>query len=430
MKGSQLVVEPSHGLVGRVRMPGDKSISHRALLLNAMAHGPASVEGLLDSLDVRSTLRCIQQLGVEASMGSVHGRSGTLAPPEEPLDCGNSGTTARLLIGMLASQDFTARIVGDASLSGRPMRRVTDPLVRMGAHVTMAGDGLPIDVHGSGLTALHHSLTVASAQVKTALLLAGLRAQGTTVVHEPALSRDHTERMLAAMGIDLHRERCSDGSHVVTREGGQVPRPFSGRVPGDVSSAAFFVVAATIVPGSDLIIESVGMNETRRGAVDALVRMGANIQIEDRWTEGGEPVGTLRVRHADLRATSIGGREIPRLVDELPIIGVAAAFADGVTTVRDAEELRVKESDRCASTVRLCRAMGVNVVERNDGFSIEGRSGRRADRFTFESTLDHRMAMAGVIAGLHAEHACTVVGTESIASSFPTFHTLLRSAHG
>ena len=411
-------------------MPGDKSISHRALLFNAMAHGTASVEGLLDSLDVRATLRCIRQLGIEASMGAVVGRSGMLLPPTEALDCGNSGTTARLLLGILATQDFESRLVGDASLSVRPMRRVTDPLALMGARVVAAKDGLPLNVHGCTLTAVRHSLTVASAQVKTALLLAGLRARGTTVVHEPAMSRDHTERMFAAMEVELHRERRADGSHILSMKGGQVPRPFSGRVPGDISSAAFFLVAATIVPGSNLLVEGVGLNETRNGAVDALVRMGADIRVEDQWMEGGEPVGTLRVRHAELKATTIEGRDIPRLVDELPIIGVAAAFANGVTVVRDAQELRVKESDRCASTVKLCRAMGVNAVEHSDGFSIEGRNGRQADGFIFESSLDHRMAMAGVIAGLHAERSCTVVGAESIASSFPTFHALLQDAHG
>ena len=411
-------------------MPGDKSISHRALLFNAMAHGTASLEGLLDSLDVRATLRCIRQLGIEASMGTVVGRSGTLLPPAEALDCGNSGTTARLLLGILATQEFESRLVGDASLSVRPIRRVTDPLALMGARVVAANDGLPLNVHGCALTAVRHSLTVASAQVKTALLLAGLRARGTTVVHEPAMSRDHTERMFAAMEVELHREQRADGSHVLSMNGGQVPRPFSGRVPGDISSAAFFLVAATIVPGSDLLVEGVGLNETRNGAVDALVRMGADIRVEDQWMEGGEPVGTLRVRHAELRATTIEGRDIPRLVDELPIIGVAAAFANGVTEVRDARELRVKESDRCASTVKLCRAMGVNAVEHSDGFSIEGRNGRHADGFIFESSMDHRMAMAGVIAGLHAEQSCTVVGTESIASSFPTFHALLKDAHG
>ena len=411
-------------------MPGDKSISHRALLFNAMACGTASLEGILDSLDVKATLRCIQRMGVDASMTGVVGRSGVFVAPKAALDCGNSGTTARLLLGILAGQGFSSRIIGDASLSTRPMRRVTMLLARMGAQFSESGDGLPLDVQGGALTAVEHSLSVASAQVKTALLLAGLQAKGTTVVREPAVSRDHTERMFEAMGVEVQREQQADGVHVLSMTGGQALRPFSGRVPGDISSAAFFIVAATVVPNSDLVVEGVGLNETRSGVIDVLRRMGADIRTEDRWMEGGEPVGTLRIRHSALKATSIDGAEIPRLIDELPIIGVAAAFADGVTVVRDAQELRVKESDRCASTVRLCRSMGANAVERHDGFSVEGRKGRHADGFVFKSALDHRMAMAAVIAGLHAERSSTVVGTESISSSFPTFHALLEDAHG
>lgn len=405
-------------------------MSHRALIFNAMATGRSLVTGLLDAGDVRRTQRCLMQLGANIDGGVIHGRSGVLRAPSSVLDCGNSGTTARLLLGVLAGQPFEARLTGDESLRGRPMARVTEPLATMGARFECTEGRLPIAVDGSRLEGGAFRLRVASAQVKTALLLAGLRAEGEIRIVEPRLSRDHSEIMLAAMGAKINRERTPTGEHIVTMMGSQSLNAHDFEVPGDISSAAFFIVAATIIPGSDIRIQGVGLNPTRTGLLDVLSRMGADVTVIDERVSGGERVGTLRVRHADLVGTTVDGADIPRMIDEVPILGVAAAFATGQTIVRDAAELRVKESDRCAQTVSLVRSMGFGCEELADGFIVDGNPNGRTNAFTHNAGLDHRMAMSAVVAGLRSQAGVTVKGVNSIRTSFPTFMATLESLYG
>ncbi len=411
-------------------VPGDKSISHRALILNAIASGRGTVSGLLESADVQSTRRCLRQLGVTIQGSTVHGRNGRLSPPQGALDCGNSGTTSRLLLGVLASQAFSAQVVGDESLQQRPMARVTDPLSTMGARFRSASGRLPITVTGGALQCGSSQLAVASAQVKSALLIAGLLGEGTLEVTEPRMSRDHTEIMLAAMGVRIDRVRMPNGEHRVTLQGGQDFEARTFSVPGDISSAAFFIVAATIIPGSDVRLEGVGLNPSRTGILDVLTRMGADISITDERVSCGERVGTIRIRHAELVGTTVDDSDIPRMIDEIPVLGVAAAFASGVTTVKDAAELRVKESDRCAQTVDLVRRMGRNCDEQADGFAVEGLANCDAKGFTFDAGLDHRMAMAAAVAGLRSESGVTVLGMNSIQTSFPDFTSTLEALYG
>ncbi|MFZ5480305.1 MAG: 3-phosphoshikimate 1-carboxyvinyltransferase [Myxococcota bacterium] len=397
-----LSVRPATGpLRGRMRVPGDKSISHRALLFGALAEGTTRIRGLLRSEDVLRTLAAVRALGCDASTSHVTGAhwrdAGTL-------DCGNSGTTARLLAGALAGR-ASATLDGDASLRGRPMGRVARPLRAMGA---VLGDRLPLTVTRAELVGVDWVAEVASAQVKSAVLLAGLCAAGETRYTEPVPTRDHTERLLAAMGAPIARA----GDTLSVRAGRL--HAVDVDVPGDVSSAAFWLVAACIVPGSDLVIEDVGLNPTRTGVLDALSRMGADLSVERR--DAAEPIGTVRVRHAPLRGTTIAGAEIPRLVDELPVLAVAAAFAEGETVIRDAAELRVKESDRVAATVAGLRALGVEADELPDGMRIGGGAPRAGE---VDARGDHRVAMAFAIAGLRC--GVLVRDTENVATSYPTF---------
>lgn len=392
----------------RVRVPGDKSISHRAVLFGALARGTTRIRGLLDAEDVGRTLAAVRQLGCDASAEHVTGAPWRGAGV---IDCGNSGTTARLLLGALAPRAW-AVLEGDASLSRRPMRRVIDPLVRMGAHIE-GGPTLPVSVHPHALVGITHTATVASAQVKTAVVLAGLGASSETAYIEPVATRDHTERMLAGMGARL---RVGEGAIVVT------PGPLEAAdivVPGDISSAAFWLVAAAIHPGSDLVVEGVGLNPTRTGVIDALRRMGADIEVEDHG--GIEPRGDVRVRGGGLRGIAVGGEQIPLLVDEIPVLAVAAAFAEGETLVRDAAELRVKESDRIAATLAGLAAIGVECEELPDGMRIVGGVGRVAA--PVESRGDHRIAMAFSVAGLRVP--VEVRDLECIATSYPAFGSTL-----
>lgn len=420
-------VEPVRTLRGELTVPGDKSISHRAVLLGALAEGRTEITGFLPGADCLSTIACLRRLGVaieqEGDRVTVHGAGWyALREPEDVLDVGNSGTTIRLLAGVLATQPFHSVLVGDASIARRPMRRVTAPLRAMGAHIDGRADGeyTPLAIRGGPLSAIHHVSPVASAQVKSALLLAGLQADGETAVTEPQRSRDHTERMLQAFGAEL--TLC--GTTVRVR-GGQRLTGQRVEVPGDISSAAFFLVAAALVPGSDLVVRGVGLNPTRTGILDVLKAMGAEVEVEETGEACGEPVGDVRVRHAPLAATAIGGDLIPRLIDELPVIAVLATQAEGVTVIRDAQELRVKETDRIATVVAELSKMGARIEATPDGMIIHGPTplvGARCDSYG-----DHRIGMALAVAGLIADGPTEIARAEAVAVSFPDFFDRLRT---
>jgi 3-phosphoshikimate 1-carboxyvinyltransferase len=412
-------------LQGELVMPGDKSISHRAALIGSLARGDTEVQGFLAAQDCLSTLSCLRALGVSAVLRGdrllIRGGGGVFTAPRKPLDAGNSGTTARLLLGVLAAQQFETTLTGDPSLRKRPMDRVVEPLKRMGAQVEGDGTRLPLRIRGGNLKPLTYTLPVASAQVKSALLLAGLQASGLTVIEEPFPSRNHTELMLEQFGATV-----AVAGNRISIEGKQIPMASQVRVPGDISAAAFFLVAGAIVPRAVIKIKDVGINPTRRGIVDLLMEMGADIQIQNRRFWGKEEVADLLVRGgAPLRAITVGGDAIPRVIDEIPILAVAAAHARGVTVIRDAAELRVKESDRIAALARELAKLGAEIEERPDGLVIEG--GRPLTGAVVESGGDHRMAMALAVAGLAASGKTTVRGAEAIKISFPAFLSILRS---
>ena len=410
-------------LRGSVRPPGDKSISHRALLLGAIAEGTTTVTGILDSADVRSSAGCLAALGRPARgdwTGTLTIEGGPLLAPAGPLDCGNSGTTMRLLTGLLAGWPLEATLVGDASLSRRPMERVAAPLRSMGAKVELAPGGTaPVRVAGGALAGIEHRTVVASAQVKSALLLAGLRARGATRLREPARSRDHTERLLRAMGV-----RLEEAGGLLTLEGGQRLRARAIDVPADPSSAAFLLVASLLVPGSDVRVTGVGLNPTRTGILDALAAFGAEVEVTTTsGPEAVEPSGTIRaVAPRGLRAADLGGELVLRAIDEVPILGVLAAFAAGRTTIRDAAELRVKESDRLAVLARGLRRLGVTVEERPDGLVVEGDPERTlAGGVTLETESDHRLAMAFGVAALRAAAPPTIEDPTCVEVSYRPF---------
>lgn len=422
-------------LVGRVRIPGDKSISHRALMLGALAEGETTIEGLLLGEDPRSTAACFRALGAEISelntdRVTVRGIGiGNLQEPIGVLDAGNSGTTLRLMLGILASHpDRFFTITGDDSLRSRPMGRVVKPLTTMGAQIWGRRDNTlaPLAVRGQALQPIHYQSPIASAQVKSCILLAGLMTEGQTTVSEPALSRDHSERMLRAFGAEVIVDPDTISATVVG------PAKLHGQrviVPGDISSAAFWLVAAAIVPGSDLTIENVGINPTRTGILDVLHQMGANITLENERDAAGEPVADLRVRYGPLNGCEISGALIPRLVDEIPILAVAATVAQGKTVIRNAEELRVKESDRLAVMAAALQKMGAQVTEQPDGLEITGPVQLRgAD---VDSHTDHRIAMSLAIAALVAQGTTTIDRAEAAAISYPDFvPTLERLTQG
>ncbi len=412
-----LVLSPRGPLRGELRPPGDKSLSHRSLLINALATGDARVRGLLRGEDVLGTLRAVRALGVQVDDDGtdviVRG-TGTLSEPADVIDCGNSGTTARLLLGVLAAESFSAVLTGDGSLRGRPMGRVARPLRALGARIDGRKDGtlLPIAVRGPVSTGGRVELDVASAQVKTALLLAA-RRHGIAV-REPETSRDHTERMLRRMGAALE---VADGW--VTLAPTERLDPLDVDVPADLSSAAFWLVAASIVPGSELVLRNVGINPTRTGVLDALLAMGADITVEPVDAKGAEPVADLVVRYRGLRGARIDGALALRALDELPVLSVAAAFAHGTTTIADAAELRVKESDRIARVVMGLRALGVAVEERPDGMVIEGGGAQGPAQVDCKG--DHRLAMSFAVAGLAAPGQVELTAAEEMRTSYPTF---------
>jgi 3-phosphoshikimate 1-carboxyvinyltransferase len=419
------------GLEGTIAVPGDKSISHRAALLGALATGPSEVSGFLEGEDCLNTLRALQALGVEVTRkGPGQYRIGGagldgLQEPDNVLDCGNSGTTARLLLGVLAGQPFWSVLTGDESLRRRPMGRVTEPLGQMGAVLVGRSDGsrLPLAVRGGRpLKGIRYRSPVASAQVKSAVLLAGLYADGPVSVEEPVVSRDHTERMLRGFGARV----AIDGSLVTLTPGGELRgRPI--HVPGDLSSAAFFLVAGAIVPESRISVRGVGVNPTRTGLLEALGEMGADIQARSAVGSAAsdEPMADLAVGASSLRGARVGGRLIPHLIDELPALAVAAAMAQGVTEVGDAAELRVKESDRISALASELTRLGVRMEEREDGFLIRGGFPLTGARV--RSHGDHRIAMALIIAGLVARGQTVVEDTQCVATSCPDFLTTLNA---
>ena len=422
-----MILKKSKGLLGELTVPGDKSISHRTVMLGALAEGITEAEGFLPGADCLSTISCFRQMGVpihqEGDRILIHGVGlHGLKAPERILDAGNSGTTVRLLSGILAGQNFSSRITGDASIQRRPMKRIIEPLSQMGASVSSVnGNGCaPLEIHGSSLRGIHYHTPVASAQVKSCILLAGMYGQNATSVTEPALSRDHTERMLRFMGASL----SSDGRTVSIQ-----PEPrLKGkkiRIPGDISSAAYFIAAGLLVPNSEILLKNVGINPTRSGMLNVCRDMGADLTLLNEDTSGPEPVADLLVKSSSLHGTVIEGDLIPALIDELPILAVLAAFAQGTTTIRDAAELKVKESDRIASVSENLRRMGADVTPTEDGMILHG--GKPLHGATIETGLDHRIAMSFSIAALAAEGDTKIPDADCVSISYPEFYQDLAS---
>ncbi len=425
----KLRIRPAQRLRGSIRVPGDKSISHRTLLLGALAEGTSQARGWLLAGVTQAMLRCVRELGVVVDLQPtragladlmVHGAGlhGWQAP-SRPLDCGGSAATMRLLAGALAGQHFTSILDGSPRLRQRPMGRVVDPLRRMGARIETHGGNAPLTITGGDLQGIDYTLPVASAQVKSAILLAGLFAQGPTIVREPGPARDHTERMLCAMGAHLSIEGSA-----ITLTPGEGLIPIDMNTPGDVSSAAFFLVAGCLVPGSEALIEGAGLNPRRTGLLEVLWAMGADIGVENERMMGGEPVGDLLVRWSELRTTEVGGPLVVRMIDEFPALAVAATQAQGETVVRDAQELRMKESDRITAIVGELRKLGAQIEECTDGFVVQGPIPLRGA--VVDSHADHRLAMALAVAGLIAEGETVIRGAECIEESFPGFEDTLR----
>ena len=430
--------QPSKPLKGRIRVPGDKSISHRALMLGALAVGETRVSGLLEGEDVLATAAAMRAMGAQIERGddgswSVRGVGvGGLLEPEAPLDMGNSGTSTRLLMGLIASHRIAARFAGDASLSGRPMGRVITPLAQMGADFDAThGERLPLTMRGAyPAVPIEYRLPVASAQVKSAVLLAGLNTPGITTVIEPVPTRDHSERMLRGFGAELEVEETG-GERIIRIRGEVELQPQTIEVPGDPSSAAFFIVAALLTEGSDLMIENVGLNPTRAGLVQVLSDMGGSIEELNARTVGGEPVADLRVRHSALCAIDIDPAIAPSMIDEFPVLFVAASLANGTTTTSGLDELRVKESDRLAAMAAALTGAGARVEEREDGLVIEGTGGaplRGTVNSQTKTHLDHRIAMSMAVAGLASRDGVEVDDIAPIQTSFPNFMELLEGA--
>ena len=424
---SELRVTAITSLHAEFSVPGDKSISHRAAILSGLANGPCTVRNFLPSEDCLNTLNAMQALGaryevLEELTGfgpthlRIHGQAMQLRAPAAPIDCGNSGTGMRLLAGLLAGQPFTSELFGDASLSSRPMGRITLPLGEMGARIETRGAKpgcAPLLIHGTPLTPITYHMPVASAQVKSAVLLAGLFAQGTTTVVQPADTRDHTERMLAGFGIPTRRS-----GQAIAIDGGQMPQACAFSVPGDISSAAFWLVAAAALPGSHLRLNNVGLNPTRSAILKVLARMGA-VMTETLHPSAGEPIGDVEIHGAPLTGTTLLAAEIPNLIDEIPVLAVAAALASGRTVIRNARELRVKETDRITTVVNNLRAMGAQVAEFDDGMEIDG--GHPLHAAAIDSFGDHRIAMAFAIAGLFATGETVITNTDCVNTSYPGF---------
>ncbi|PLX91888.1 MAG: 3-phosphoshikimate 1-carboxyvinyltransferase [Desulfuromonas sp.] len=427
----QRQVFPAMRLKGEITVPGDKSISHRSIMLGSLATGTTEVHGFLHGEDNHATLSAFRAMGVEVEElpGGVLKIAGRgldgLQEPGDVIDCGNSGTTIRLMTGLLSGQSFFSVLTGDRYLRKRPMKRVVTPLSQMGARIWGRGGGdlAPLAIQGGGILPTTYTSPIASAQVKSAVLLAGLYADGETTVHEPHLSRDHSERMLGYFGATL---RPFDGGVTLTGRPSLEGRKVE--VPGDISSAAFFLVAALISPGSELLIRNVGVNPTRSGIIDILRAMGGDIVLENERELSGEPVADLRVRHSRLRGIEIGGEVVPRAIDEFPVVSVAAALAEGTTTLRDAKELRVKETDRIAAMTSELSKLGATVEGTEDGMVIVGKESLHGGAVV--SFGDHRIAMSCAVAALRATGSVTIDDTGCTATSFPTFWSLLDQVRG
>ncbi|TMP92090.1 MAG: 3-phosphoshikimate 1-carboxyvinyltransferase [Verrucomicrobia bacterium] len=410
-----------------ITVPGDKSISHRAVIIAALSNGVCTLRGFLPSEDCIHTVNAMRALGIKIEQPQpdrliVHGKKRVLAPPKKEIDCGNSGTTMRLLAGLLAGQTFESRLVGDAALSRRPMDRVITPLRQMGANILAEGPEQtpPLRIHGGSLRGIRYRLPIASSQVKSALLLAGLFAKGKTTVEEPSPTRNHTEMMFNYFLVST----AKDGDGSVTVFGDQVPESRDFTIPGDISSAAFWLVAAAAQPRGHLLVREVGLNDTRTALLGVLLRMGAQVREAIEEVDQLEPRGVVEVTGVPLKGTVIQGREVPQLIDELPILAVAGALANGKTIIRHAQELRVKESDRIAAIAHNLRTMGAQVTEMNDGLEIHGPAPLHGARVA--SFGDHRVAMAFAIAGLFADGETIVQDAECIRESYPGFEAVLE----
>lgn len=423
---NSITIQPAASVRGEIVVPGDKSISHRSIMLGAIANGVTTVRGFLRGEDNMSTMHAFRAMGVEINDDGetiritgrgLHG----LKEPGDVLDCGNSGTTIRLITGLLSGQSFFSVVTGDQYLRKRPMKRVVEPLTLMGARISGRNGGTlaPLAINGGSLKGIKYQSPVSSAQIKSSIMLAGLYAEGETTVTEPSLSRDHSERMFRYFGASL--DVLDNG---VTVRGGVELTAREVTVPGDISSAAFFMVAALITPGSELLIRNVGVNPSRTGVIDILLAMGGDIELVDQREVSGEPVADILVRHSRLKGIAISGSVVPRAIDEFPVICVAAARAEGVTVIREARELRVKETDRITAMAVNLRKLGITVTESEDGMDITGSEQLQGG--TVDSSGDHRIAMSMSIAALVAGGPITVTDTGCVATSFPTFFPLLE----
>lgn len=423
---TDITIRPAASVKGEITVPGDKSISHRSIMLGAIANGTTSVRGFLRGGDNMATMGAFRSMGVGISDDGetvvIQGRGlHGLIEPGDVIDCGNSGTTIRLITGLLAGQSFFSVVTGDQYLRKRPMKRVVEPLTRMGARILGRKQSslAPLAISGGALNAIGYESPVSSAQVKSAIMLAGLYADGETSVREPSLSRDHSERMFRLFGASLETFDCG-----VTVRGGVELQGQDITVPGDISSATFFMVAALITPGSELLIRNVGVNPTRTGAIDILQAMGGDIRLLDQRELSGEPVADILVRTSRLKGCAIAGSVVPRAIDEFPAICVAAACAEGTTTVREAKELRVKETDRISAMATNLRKLGVTVEECDDGMDVTGIE--RLAGGSVDSFGDHRIAMSLAVAALVSTDGITITDTGCIATSFPSFFPLLE----
>ena len=421
----QRTISPGHRASGSIRLPGDKSISHRYAMLASIAEGVSEISNYSTGADCASTIECMKELGVEIERDGtrviVHGVGlDGLKAPGKQLDAGNSGSTIRMLSGILAGQNFTSSIGGDESLSRRPMKRIMTPLEQMGARITATNDEFPpLTIHGSKLKAIHYEPPMASAQVKSCLLLAGLYTEGNTSVTEPAPTRDHTERMLQGFGYPVER----NGSTATVKPGGKLTAAKID-IPADISSATFFMVAAAIAPGSDITLTHVGINPTRIGVINILTLMGADISLGNEREVGGEPVADIRVKHAPLKGINIPEDQVPLAIDEFPALLIAAACADGITVLTGAEELRVKETDRIQAMAVGLTTLGIQCEPTDDGIVVHGGQLGGGE---VESFHDHRIAMAFTVAALRASGPVTVNNCANVATSFPNFAELAKS---
>ena len=424
----KITINPTESINGQINVPGDKSISHRAVMIGSLAEGVTRIENFLMGEDCLNTLKAFRTMGIQAEVAddgtvTIHGNGlDGLREPEDVLDIGNSGTSIRIMSGVLSGQSFYSVITGDSSIRKRPMGRITEPLKKMGAQILGRGDGAlaPLTIIGGDLKPIHYKTPVASAQVKSSILMAGLFADGYTTVTEPAQSRDHTERMLRFFGAEIQ----SDG---LTHQLKGLPRLKSREiiVPGDISSAAYFLVATTITPGSEILVKDVGINPTRAGVLEALKQMGANIQVENCREVNGEPIADIRVSHSELYGATFKGDIIVTMIDEIPLLAVTATQAEGETVIRDAKELRVKETDRIAAITQELRKMGAEVEPLEDGMIISGNQKLRGAEC--ESHGDHRIAMSVAVAALIADGETTIADIDCVETSFPGFWELLDS---